>query len=263
MNNKKERTLPLSSAERKECIDADKGKPNTGEERFDAESNKKAAEFERLIKGEFKKEFSDKVKQIISRRLKEVKQLQEKANKNEQIAKMLMEKLNIENNDTDNIERMIDENMQKTQGVNHTELLKRLIMENNLLKKEKEQRIRSTKAMSLAEKIKSQAAEAKAAYSDFDIKKELENPEFCRLIRLGVSVKNAYEVVNIDKILDANSKVAQKSTIDSIRQKNIRPVENGSELTGGILLSGGISKLTKKQRAELAKRAASGEKIEF
>ena len=76
-------------------------------------------------------------------------------------------------------------------------------------------------------------------------------------------MKNAYEVANIDTILDSNSKKTEKNILDSIKSKSNRPVENGSDLTGGILLANGISKLTKKQRAELAKRASRGEKIEF
>ncbi len=248
MKNKKERINPLSSAETKDCIDAEKeaalSTPHTGEDSFDAESNKKAAEFEKLIRGEFKKEFSDKVSKIISRRLKEVKELQRKLN-------------------TENTERMSDESMADTQNNTYNDLLKRLIMENAFLKKENEKRMRDTSKMSLAEKIRAQAEETKAVYGDFDLKKELQNPEFCRLVKLGVSVKNAYEVVNLGSILDNKSKEAEKTAIDSIRNKSGRPVENGSELTGGILLSGGISKLTKKQRAELAKRAGRGEKISF
>ena len=120
-----------------------------------------------------------------------------------------------------------------------------------------------TEVNSLVGQWKQQAEETKKWYSDFDIKKELENPEFCRLLKLGVGMKTAYEVLNIDSILDKNSKNAEKMVVDSIRLKGNRPVENGSEDAGGIILSSNISKLNKKQRAELAKRAAKGERISF
>ena len=270
MKKKNNDTLPVSTAEEQDCIYAENtadSEPKQGDkEGFDAGSGDKAAEFENLIEDKFKKEFSDKVRNIISRRLKEVKALKEKAEKDAAIVEMIMKKFNVKNGDAEEIERMIDENMNQTANnvnKNATRLIQRLVSENNYLKKENEKRIREAKTQSLAERIRTQAEETKKIYNDFDLKKELNNPEFCRLIRLGVSVKNAYEVINIDGILDNNSKEAEKQVIDSIRYKTNRPVENGSELTGGILLSNGISKLTKKQRAELAKRAASGEKIEF
>ena len=59
------------------------------------------------------------------------------------------------------------------------------------------------------------------------------------------------------------AKNAEKKVVDSIRVKANRPTENGSEGGSGILLSGNASKLTKKERADLARRAAKGERITF
>ena len=67
--------------------------PQTGEESFDAESEgMKNAEFEKLISGPYKRQFDERVRKIISRRLKEVKQLKETNAKNAHIVEMLMEK---------------------------------------------------------------------------------------------------------------------------------------------------------------------------
>ena len=142
-------------------------------------------------------------------------------------------------------------------------VIERLLAENSYLKKEQTRRAHDTGVNSLVTEWKQQAEETKKVYSDFDLKKELENPEFCRLLKLGVGMKTAYEVLNIDSILDKNSKNAEKMVVDSIRLKGNRPVENGSEDAGGIILSSNVSKLNKKQRAELAKRAAKGERISF
>lgn len=265
--NENELIVPLSSAEIKGFIDAETAvisKPQTGDTKsLDAEGEKKTAEFEELIRNKYKKQFSDKVKSIISRRIKEVKSLKEKSQKDAATVEMIMKKFNIESDDTQEIERGIDKAMSETTDNKHAQLIRKLITENEFLKKENQRKMYETKAKSVADKIKAQTEETKKVYGDFDIKKELENPEFRRLIRAGVSVKNAYEVLNIDSILDNNSREAEKQVLEQIRYKTNRPVENGSELSGGILLSNGISKLTKKQRAELAKRAASGEKIEF
>ncbi|MEE0867622.1 MAG: hypothetical protein UIL37_04880 [Clostridia bacterium] len=49
--------------------------------------------------------------------------------------------------------------------------------------------------------------------------------------------------------------------VNSIRSKGSRPVENGSAPNGAVVFEKNISKLTKKERAELAKRAMRGETI--
>ena len=284
MKMKNENALSKPSAEAGDGINAEKNAEVSksqagGENHFDAESEKNLmAEFEELIKGKFKKQFSGKVQEIISRRIKEVKELKEKAQSDARIVEMLMKKFNIEDGDAQKLERMIDENMNftekkaNTENINseendtdmkHLELIKRLIAENNFLKKDRETNMRSMEARNRAQQWRAQAEETKKKYPDFDFERELSNPEFCRLLRAGVSVKSAYEVLNIESILDSNSKNAEKKIVDSIRYKKNRPVENGSEPNGGILLSNHIGKLTKKQRAELAKRAASGERIEF
>lgn len=266
----KELTISDSGAQDREGIDVGEKAvvttPHTGEEKgFAAESRDKEAEFEMLISGEYKKEFADRVKKIIGRRLKEVKSVKETEKKNAQIVEALMKKFNIEDGDTERLERMIDTHMtqeNKNDAQEKTiELIKKLARENSYLKKSRMEDMHRIKVQSQAQKLKEQAEETKKAYSEFDFEEELKNPEFCRLLRVGVSVKNAYEVVNIDSILKSNSKNAEKMVVDSIRSKQARPVENGSDSTGGIILSSNVSKLNKKQRAELAKRAAKGERI--
>ena len=210
---------------------AEVSNPQTGEEKsFDAESTRdKDKEFEALIEDEYKEQFSKKMQKIIRKRLREVKNLKEENMKNE------------------------------TEG--RDEILKRLTLENNFLKKRREDELQLMKLRSEAQKLREQAEKTKEIYPEFDFREEIKNPEFMRLLNLGVGVKNAYEVSNIDAILENNTKKAEKKVVDSIRVKGNRPVENGSEGVSGILLSGNASKLSRKERAELAKRAAKGEKI--
>ena len=271
MKKKNKDAISHPSAEERVCINVENpvvSEPHTGEKIcFDAESEKLAEEFQSLIEGKYKKQFSDKVQKIISRRLKEVKELKSKAESDAHIVELIMKKLNITDGDTEKLERMIDEmNIPRNDNAKsdmRNRIMQRLLAENGFLRKERENKMRSLDEANRKEKLKAEVEEAKNAYPGFDFKKELENPEFIRLIRVGVSVKNAYEVVNMDAIISDKSKEPEKMVIDSIRLKENRPVENGSSLNGGILLSNGISKLTRKQRADLAKRAARGEKIEF
>ena len=143
------------------------------------------------------------------------------------------------------------------------ELIKRLLWENRELKQRFEEEKHNAQMKTRAGELKAQAEETKEVYPDFNFEEEIKNPEFARLLKAGVKVKDAYEVINIDTIIDRSSKNAEKKVVDSIRAKANRPTENGSEGGSGILLSGNASKLTKKERADLAKRAAKGERISF
>ena len=235
MNKNEKKIIPsVKSAQAEDNINAEKSAevstPQTGDkESFAAGSTRdKDKEFDALIENEYKEQFSKKVQKIISKRLREVKNLKE-------------------------------ENMRNVE--NKDEILRRLALENRLLKKRNEDEFQLMKLRSDAQKMREQAAETKELYPDFDFEKEIKNPEFMRLLRLGVGVKNAYEVANIDAILEKNTQAAEKKVVDSIRLKGNRPVENGSEGASGILLSGNASKLSRKERAELARRAAKGERI--
>lgn len=269
---KKQLTTLNESAQKRDGIDAEKtaavSQPQSGEKENPAAGGvrDKDAEFDALIHGEFKEQFSEKVQKILKGRLREVKSMKEASDKNAMVLQSLMEKFNITDGDTEKLERMIDAHMSQEKGNTQEKtdyLMKRLIAENSFLKKSRQEDLRKMEMENRIKLWEKQAEETKEAYPHFDLKNELKNPEFVRLLKVGVSVKNAYEVLNLSSILEDNSKNAEKKVVSSIRSKGNRPVENGSDLSGGILLSGNVSKLTKKQRAELAKRAAKGEKIEF
>lgn len=236
MKEDKKRTTPTESAQAGESIEAEKATVSTsqaGEEKsLDAEGKRdKDAEFEELIENEYKEQFSKKVQKIISKRLREVKTVKEEK-------ETLTEEKKIE-------------------------LIKRLLWENRDLRQRFEEEKHNAEVKTRAGELKAQAEETKKAYPEFNFEEEIKNPEFARLLKAGVKVKDAYEVINIDSIIDRSSKDAEKKVVDSIRAKANRPAENGSEGGSGILLSGNASKLTKKERADLAKRAAKGERISF
>lgn len=268
-----ELAIPENGAQQGEGIDAVKKaengnlQPGGSKESFDAGSEKeKNAEFEKLISGKFKNQFAQRVQKIIDRRFKEVKNLKETLDKNEKIIGLLMKKYNIEDNDKEKLEKEISGEMENVKTKNESRyenIIKRLIAENVYLKGIRENEENREKAKEKAEKLRKEVEETKKEYSDFDFKEQLKNPEFVRLIKVGVSVKHAYEVTNMDALLETNAKNAEKKIVDSIRSKGVRPVENGSRSTSGMVFENNISRLTKNDRKEIAKRAARGEKISF
>lgn len=265
MKNNKEVTNSLQSMDAGIGINAEKGAEvsnlQTGDKCFDAESKEK--EFEKIISETYKKEFTKKVKEIVKARLKEVKGLKETNEGYRKVINLLMKKFNIEDENLEKLEEAVMniETTKENENERNRQLISALIRENNYLKQYRAEADRMAKIRAMSEKLRSQEEEAKKEYPDFDLKKELEKEEFVNLIRAGVSAKNAYEVTNLQKILDDKAKSAEKMVVDSIRSKGSRPVENGSAPNGAVVFEKNISKLTKKERAELAKRAMRGETI--
>ena len=80
-------------------------------------------------------------------------------------------------------------------------LINNLLTENIYLNNEQEGELHKIHKRSKIEKFYIQVKETKKVYPDFNPEISLKDPAFIRLINIGVNVKNAYEVLNIDSIL--------------------------------------------------------------
>ena len=80
-------------------------------------------------------------------------------------------------------------------------------------------------------------------------------------------VQRAYEVTYMDEIKNAAAataaKTAEDNTVKNIQSRGARPPENGTKNTPGMIVKSDPSKLTREDRAEIARRAARGENIQF
>ncbi|HWP80345.1 MAG TPA: hypothetical protein VN446_06840 [Candidatus Acidoferrum sp.] len=103
----------------------------------------------------------------------------------------------------------------------------------------------------------------KADYPDFDLSIESKNPRFLAMLRSGIPVRHAYEVLHLPDILQGVARVTEKRVVDGIRARGARPPENGTQAGSGITIKSDVSRLTRAGRAEIAKRALQGEKISF
>ncbi len=112
-----------------------------------------------------------------------------------------------------------------------------------------------------------EADKVKELYPSFDFKTEAQNPEFLSLLRNGNSVEHAYKVLHFDELTQNAARVAAQ-TADAqaqarIKQKASRPSENGTSSKSAVIVKNDVSSLTRKDRAEIARRVARGEKIVF
>ena len=244
----------------------------------DAQSEKnddKYAEFEKLIRGEFKEQFEQRIKEIIKRRFKESSETNAKNSHNDEILGMLMMKYGIKDNNSEllmkaieNDDTYINSEAEKS-GINAETLkrIKQLEYENEMIKNQiKEEK----EAQKMQDTIKSWMKDGeylKEQYPDFDLGVEAENPDFVNLLKGGANLRNAYLALHHDDIvktlIEKAVEDAQLKTADSIRARSMRPLENGMAGKSAALFKTDVSKLTPKQREEIARRVAEGERISF
>ncbi|MBQ8390967.1 MAG: hypothetical protein IJX50_00270 [Clostridia bacterium] len=113
---------------------------------------------------------------------------------------------------------------------------------------------------------RNEAKEIMAIYPEFNLEDELQNPDFARLIsatdeRYRMPMKQIYEMLHHDDLMKAAEKRAAEAYSKSVNANKQRPNENGTGNQNAVSGAFNVSKLSKKDRADLAKRAGRGEII--
>lgn len=233
------------------------------------------AEFDNLIKGDYKKQYDARVKNIISRRLKNSKQIEARLNEANSLVDFVGSMYGINsNNIQDYIDAIQNDDRLYVQEaeelgipLNEYRNMKRTENENRRLQamlQESENRRQNEERFA---QIEAQAEGVKEIYPDFDLDEELYNNDFARLLNAGVDVKTAYEVSHHDEILKGamayTAQTVAKKTADSIAAKGKRPLENGISSQANATVKTDVTKLTKEDRAKIMERVMRGEKIVF
>ena len=110
-----------------------------------------------------------------------------------------------------------------------------------------------------------QSEEAAALYPGFDLSRELHGERFRSLLRSGIDVRTAYEVVHRDEIIPAAMRSAfrdaEEKLARSLATASLRPDESAGK--GAPSFIGGVKNLSRADRDSIAKRVARGERIVF
>lgn len=236
-------------------------------------STDRGAEFEKLIKGDFKDEFDKRVQKIVNSRFKETRTLREQLEKAQPVLDMLLSKYGAK--DLDSLAKAIeeddgfyeDEAYQRGMTVAQLKEVKRIELENQRIKDELSHRAEEEqKQRQVAQWVK-QGEEVQALYPAFDLMTEFDNKDFADLLLKGIDVKTAYQVIHQDEIMSSiaqnAAKDAQRATVDSIKANTARPVENAAGHSASVVTKPDVHSLTKADRAEILRRVARGEKICF
>ena len=233
------------------------------------------AEFDKLIKGDYKDLYDAKVQDIVKRRLKNTQETVDKYNALTPMLETLAKKYGVNSSDVNALSKAIEDDdafyeqeaIEKGVSVQQLKEIRKMERENAELKRQMDEERRHKNADRLYSAWMEQAERAKSVYPSFNLDVEMQNPQFVNLLRSNVDVRTAYEVLHKDDIIRG----AMQFTADTVGQKlankiiagGSRPAENGTNAQSATVVKSDVSQLSKEDRAEIIRRVARGEKIRF
>ena len=233
------------------------------------------AAFEALIKGEYKDLYDARVQDTIQKRLKGSKETVDKYNALQPVLEILGKKHGVDASDIEALTKAIqdddsyfeEEALEKGMTVKQLKEIKAMERENAELRRQMQERQSKENANKLYAGWMQQAEEAKKIYPGFDMRTEMNNPQFLALLRSNIDVKTAYEVIHKDEIIGGAMQFTAKTVESKIAKKiaagGARPTENGMSSSSPAVVKSDVSKLSRADREEIRRRVAMGEKIRF
>ena len=233
------------------------------------------AEFEKLIKGEYKDLYDARMQDTIQKRLKGTKETVDRYNALIPTLELLAKKYGVDATDIEGLNKAIeednsfyeDEALEKGMTVQQLKEIRKMERENAELKAQMQERKTKENANKLYASWMQQAEDAKKVYPSFDLRAEMNNPKFVDLLRSNIDVRTAYEVLHKDEIIPAamqfTAKTVESKLAKSIASTGARPTENGMSSQGAAVVKSDVSQLSKADRAEIIRRVQRGEKIRF
>lgn len=237
------------------------------------------AEFAELIRGRYKDAFTKKTQNIINRRFKETKTLEEYRENAGKVLTALAEKYGTEADDFDGLLSVLDSGVgesvtgkvsvggaddetdgEKTEKSGKNPSLmraRRAVLQGRLRAGAEAQYAR----------WQSEAEELRGLYPSFDLARESENRDFISLLKSGVSLRRAYESAHYDEIMggamEHTARRVSEAISRSIQAKGDRPSENGLGTKSGINPRKDVASLTDSDILEILKQVEKGKKISF
>lgn len=232
-----------------------------------AEDNQPArdfdAEFDAMVKGDFKDAYKKKVDAFVKDRLKGSKQTESKLKDAEALLSLVGERYGWDGKDMEALRASLEsdkayleeEALEKGMTVEQLAQIKRMERENKVLR---EQQRQADERAAFEQKFAGWNAEAEAlanVYPGLNLMEEFNNPTFVRLLDSGVGVKAAYQATHFDELmggaLQYTAQQTQKAVLDGVKANGMRPNENGTKGSNGANQRIDVTKLTKEDRQRL------------
>lgn len=270
-----QQTKGASLAEVKYGIQPEETAPAAEVQKETAEPTDLNAEFEALVKGKYKAQYDARMQDTIQKRLKGSKETADKLKAVSPILEMMGKKYGVDASDISALTKAIEDDdsyyeaeaMERDMSVSQLKAIKKVERENAQLSRQLKESQDREKADRLHAVWVQQEQATKQVYPSFNMEAELQNPEFVNLITNNVDVKTAYEVLHRDEIIPAAMQFAAQAVEQNIAKKiaanGVRPSENGMGSQASAVVKSDVSKLTKMDIDEVARRVARGERVTF
>ena len=245
---------PQTGAERSSSPAGQEGStPDAGEHR-DAAADR-AARFESLIKGEYKDLYDKRVQDTIQKRLKGSAGIVQKYRELSPALELLGRRYGVDATDPEALRRAIQEDAPASGDEEESKA------------PEQTEALRQERARRQLSDWLRQAEVTKSRYPSFDLQQEARDPRFRSLLRSGVPLQTAFEVLHQQEILPAamaySARRAEERMADSVIAGQLRPAEGAMGGQSPVLSKRDVKCLTRAERDEIDRRVARGEKIRF
>lgn len=233
------------------------------------------AEFEKLIRGEYKDLYDARMQDTVQKRLKGSKETVEKYEALTPVLEILSKKYGVDPSDSSALAKAIEDDdaffeeeaLEKNMSVKQLKEVRRMERENTELRRQMQEQKNRENANKLYQRWMGEAEQTKSVYPTFNLQEEMQNPQFRQLLQSNVPVRTAFEVIHKDEIIPAAMQYTAKTVEQKLTNKLVangaRPAENGSSGQSTVITKSDVSQLTKEDRQEIARRVARGEKIVF
>lgn len=237
------------------------------------EAKKKA--FQEMIEGEYKDQYTEMFQQAFNRRFREAKGMEESLAAQKPVLDLLMQRYKIADGDMAKLKSAIEEDSSYWEqaadeaglSVEQFKAMQQMERENAELKAFRQRQEGEQQAQAQLYRWMREAEAMKELYPGFDFRTEIANREFQGLLKSGIPVQKAYELIHMEEIKEAAARTAAQTASQQmqakIKSKAARPSENGTSSQSAVVVKSDVHNLSRADRAEVARRAQRGEKIFF
>ena len=218
---------------------------------------------------------TETIQRIIDRRFKEVKGMEQTIADQKPILDMLAQRYGIADGDMKKLMSAIEEDTSYWQEaadkegltVEQYKAMNKLQRENAELQKLRQRQQGEQQAQAQLARWMQEAEGMKELDPGFDLRTEIQNRDFQGLLKSGVPVQKAYELMHMEEIKQAAARnAAQTASAQmqaNLKAKAARPSENGTSSKSAAIVKNDVHSLSRDDRAEAVRRALRGEKISF
>ncbi len=200
--------------------------------------------FRELINGEYKDLYTEETQRIINKRFRETAELRERLDAARPLLDALCEKYGVRDGDVKKLVEALEKDAPSPPDLRDARELD-----------------------GIKRGLIAEARELCERFPSFDPGREFSDPAFRAMIGSGVPMESAFKALRFDELLSgAVRKTAEEvraAVVANVRARGVRPQENGVGSRSAFTVKEDVSRLTREERAEIARRVARGETVRF